>query len=367
MIEDNSLLGLACRHVRCGFPFRSEYFPDESFPHGSSLEVIQESVNLVQYYINSTTYHNDSIRNRNQLPHQTHVILDGYNSGERFWKKLKEAVKCGFYLSGCQINSQSSKSEVIACMNGFAIGELVVGPILLPSDTSSLIGIDILTSELFRYPYRQLMSKVPSLDVSVHLRLQFKGFESSSLVNATTYRSEVEDWMLTDQFYTLREAITNKICDVLSTMNIDDNKKSYSVYLAADNAMVKDALFRHIQTSFSRTRDTVCPSLTLPVTVQMLNVSNIAHTSSINQDRSGVQSDTRVKNDELTYSTLFDWYTISSAKTSLNWARYENRYKYFYSTFTETSYFLKKYMSKRAGPDYSLQINRVQAPEWILH
>jgi hypothetical protein len=200
------------------------------------------------------------------------------------------------------------------------------------------------------------------------------------------YVYEVKKWMKTSQFRNLSRAMSDKVCDILSTKsriesdsysshsgtsNSSSGKKSFTVYLAADNALVKEALFSFIQHSVRQSTRLTCQSLKLPLTMVMLNVSNIVHTSDVY-----VNSNTTTSSKILlksshsqseyysSYPTMFDWYMISAAKHLLNWARYENRYRVFYSTYTQTSRYLKT-ISDHMGPDYTLKINRLKTPVWI--
>lgn len=391
------MLGLACQHIHCGFPLRSIQFPDNYREHkiGSySIPLVEESDNLLSFYNNQTYsgYHNN-------------VILDGYNGGERFWERVKEAESCGRHLSGCQLqhagspHTTDSDSDIsrsfVACMNGYAISELMTGPLKIPTDLSSLVGMDQ-SSEIFRIPFRDLINTKPSeIDIAIHLRLQFDGFEKYQTVNASMYQNEVEKWMSTDTYKNLCTAMSTKVCEILSAKSVIDsqsvntNKKSYSIYLAADNAIVKQALFNHIQNSIGPSTSSTCQSVHLPLKMMMLNVSSILHTSfiddplKINHNISHIKrkmmkkkskrKKRRKKNkknkyaESREYATMFDWYMISTANQLLNWARFENRYRYYYSTYTQTSRYLKTISNKTSGgqSDYTLKINGLEAPVWI--
>jgi len=145
LIEDRSVLGLACQHIHCGFLLRSEYFQSTDI---ISFPVILESKDLIQYYMTSMSNSTESTINYNN--HRVNVILEGYNSGERFWEKVPEAESCGRELSGCQnTEAEDDDKSYMACINGYAISQFMIGPVHPPSDTRSLLGLHH-SSQLFQ-------------------------------------------------------------------------------------------------------------------------------------------------------------------------------------------------------------------------
>lgn len=345
LIEDHSIFGATCRHIHCGFPYRSEYFPKDYRRGESSFKFIYEDNDLLNVYMKEEMKKNESV-------FRTNIVLDGYLNGISLWPHVEEVSSCALELSGC------SGSNNHACVNGYAISQLLQGPFKLPSHQRAvsrlLVGLNT-SSELFHLPLQAMTSigRRSEIDIAVHLRLEFNGFENSQ-VSSSSYRSEVDEWLASEQYKTLCTAIIAQIISVLSntTATASIKKAKYSVYLAADNASVKNALYRHIQLAVSSVTQADNNILNqMEVTIMMLNMSNILHINHHITPMSHYNHDT--------FATMFDWYAITAANSLLSWSKNELRH----STFTQASIAMK-YALNYTSPSYCLLSDQRKIPYW---
>lgn len=329
LIEDDSVYGTACRHMYCGFPFRSEYFPDDYLEVEHPLMKFYEPNHLGKYLLGQL---NISIF--------ASIVVDGFNGGDRLWSAFAETHDCARQLSGCD-----------RCFNGYVISQLIPGPAKFPraSDSSLLVGFSN-SSDLFRIPFQQ-MTKPPIVDMAIHLRMEFRGFEHYDNVNSSEYASEVDDWLASHQYKNLNIGLSAQVIKALTTASSNQDvprNKSFTLYLAADSPAVKNALFSDIQLAVSKANNNNNNNnntTQLPLTVMMLNVSNLVHIK--HHKNMSIES-------ENGFALIFDWYVITMANSLVTWLRSEKRA----STYKESAVSVKQYMNY-TGRSCDLRINHL--------
>lgn len=345
LVEDHSVFGATCRHIHCGFPYRSEYFPNDYRRSNTSFKFIYENSDLLNKYMAKEMEKKDRV-------FHTNIVLDGFLDGVSLWPQVDEVYTCALEISGCSDGNH-------ACVNGYAISQLLRGPFKLPlrrhAVSRFLVGLNT-SSEMFHMPFQAMTSpgRRSEIDMAIHLRLEFNGFENFDSVNSSSYRSEVEEWLASEQYKTLSTAISAQIISVLSNISTTASikKAEYSVYLAADNASVKNVLNRHIQLAVSSITQTDSSSLTrMAVRIMMLNMTNILHINHHNTPMSHYNHDT--------FATMFDWYAITSANSLLTWSKNELRQ----STYTQASIAMK-YALNYSSPSYCLLYDKQKMPFW---
>lgn len=317
LIEDDSALGIACQHIHCGFPFRSEYFPDD-YVGSDNRPVEFDEENILTYFLGEVDTSSADC-----------IILDGFNGGERCWSEFDPSGDCVKKLSNCY---DTDPDRYASCVNGYAISQQFPGPMKILEDDSDpelLVGFDK-SSELFHAPFQQL-TKPPLIDIAIHVRMEFNVFESMSKENTSLYASEVSDWMASGHHKKLLSALTSQVISVInsnSKINSHSDQRIYTVYIAADNAEVKNNLFNHIQRVVSQAIIDLKVPLTL--NIMMLNVSNLVHVRRHNI----TPLDSRNK-----FALIFDWYALATANSLLAWSKNKGRG----STYRNTLDYMKKY------------------------
>jgi hypothetical protein len=261
------------------------------------------------------------------------VRFYGFNGGERYWGKYPEVIECISQLTGCR----GGKLPDSLCMHKYALHQLVRGPIASHPDIDKLQGAkNDMVEKLLYMRYEE----APLIDVGVHLRLQFLGFEKANIVDRKSYDLEVQEFMNSDLRVRIFNSITTKLYELLNMKNISDGEL-HSVFLAADNAYVKRELYRYIQESNV--------TATLPINIIQLNTDYIHHGVFI------VSNSTTYSSHPGLFSLSLDWYMLSLSRDLLSWRKGDEG-----STYRMSARLM-------AGlPSYSLRNTKYGNPHWTL-
>ena len=113
LIEDQSMYGRLCRVLKCGFPFRSQYLPDDFSKNNSNLWDLYEPDGLNDFLNTSSKFEVDSLMRRV-------LVLDGFNGGERFFGTFNESMECALQLTGPMCNQPNVPMHI--CLRSYALG-----------------------------------------------------------------------------------------------------------------------------------------------------------------------------------------------------------------------------------------------------
>jgi hypothetical protein len=279
IVEDNSIIGDFCSSIQCGFPFRSELF------HSEPKHMILNQDGMHRYM-------------RGELNLTEIIKTNGFNAGERFYYNYDEVRECAAKITGCSFDGEQ-------CMDAFALQKLVKGPVFASPELDKLTDTpNEFKQELLHQPYLS----APVVDVAVHLRLEFLGFEFAEKFNESLYEREVQTWLQSDLRRKIFNAVSSKLGQLLTSVQKTlTEPRPIRVYLAADNAEVKNELHTHIANS---------PNLqNFTINIMQLKAGAIQHVVYITSNSTTISTHAGL------FHLSFDWYMISLATYLLGWRK----------------------------------------------
>lgn len=290
VVHDKSLLGRFCRLVNCPFP-----------------SVQQMALVYPSIFTEYNVYHQRIVTARDfraifdakqPMPTDDMVTSTGIDGKSDWWLNFRNLSHCVVKLSGCTLGD-------ITCSERFALQTLVPGPFddgAAAVVRSSIRGLtDGHLSSLFQLPHEY----APRFDVAVHIRNQFKTFESG---NYSAVDEEATRWLETadaqeycDKLLTHMQTFLDKAQASRKQPLHDAWNGSLAVYVTADNSVVKAHVAQLLQQ-----RLTQYP--TLFVMMANATVSHVKHGSVAD----AASSFTRA---------VFDWYALSLSNVVITYRK----------------------------------------------
>lgn len=236
IINDKSAIGLMCSVVKCGFPFISDI--EELFPDLVNSETLGRAptfaaFNFIDYFNNNDTISKPIVKSH------------GYSFKSDWWVYGPELASCVSRAIGCDIGD-------IPCFEHHAFQRLIVGPLLNTGNQSNLlldrlIGLpNHLKTKYFSVAHDYL----PRLDFSLHLRNQFKHFESGNPEADSSFQEEIQTWLNSSYCSELFDFIGSKVIKHVNESRILNNNsnsiKPFSIYIATDNEIIKDQMVSYL-------------------------------------------------------------------------------------------------------------------------
>jgi hypothetical protein len=280
VINDKSLLGRFCRLVNCPFP-----------------SVQQMALVYPFTFTEYNVYHQKIVTprdfraifdGRQAMPTDLMVTSTGIDGKSDWWHNFRNLSHCVVKLSGCTLGD-------VTCSERFALQTLVPGPFAssaLPVLRSSVEGLpDGHLLSLFRLPHEY----APRFDVAVHIRNQFKSFESG---NYSDVDEEAARWLETADATEYCDKLLLHMQTFLDKAQIKRHQPTYdvwngslAVYVTADNSVVKAHVAQLL-------RQRLTQHSTLFVMIANATVSHVKHAS-------GAEAASSIAH------AVFDWYALS--------------------------------------------------------
>lgn len=161
-------------------------------------------------------------------------------------------------------------------------------------------------------------SAAPRFDIAIHLRNQFVSFEKHFDRNDSRYKREVETWMNSSQCSNTFAKIEELFLKVIRNLTLDGIETlPLHVYIAADNAQVKNAMITRLERN---------PNITHHVDLMYMETKFVYHVKNL----------TKLKEDSFNEGMMdltFDWYALSLADTILSW----RGHSHFVSSFVRSA------------------------------
>ena len=278
-VIDDSDLGLMCKVIVCGFPFLSRFAA--TYPNDAVHT--QKHFQILQRFLNNDIH--ERFPNIDSFINKSHWILE-------YEKSNHTASQIADYTS-CPLGD-------IGCAEAFALKRLIVGP-FYPSHGGDFIqrlqGVD--GEYAFKLTNISWIES-PRFNAAIHFRNQFPHFERRVDVDDPQYQKKVESWLNGSECKAIFQMMREKLVEMFS---IQSNRTSrqhtiVTVFVAADNEMVKHAFRSYLTSSRSIHFNTVYSSS-----------DGIMHYGTCSKCRT----------EQVIRSLSYDWYLLSLSKVFLSW------------------------------------------------
>ena len=242
-----------------------------------------------KHYIMLQRFVNNEIQER--FPH-----IDSFISKSHWIVELEESNHTATRIA----NYTSCPVGDVTCAEVFAFQKLIVGPLHLmhKEDLSQrLKGAD---SQLATRISSNIWTEAPRFDAAVHLRNQFPHFEQSVHADDPKYHEMVQSWLRSDECDVIFRMMRDKLVETFSKMgdHITRMHTNYTVFVAADNEIVKNAFRSYLSSSSS-----------LHLTVVSAASDGVMHIGAC----SDCHSEQTIRN------LAYDWYLMSLSNYFLFW------------------------------------------------
>ena len=307
IICDGGLIFELCSIITCGFPYYSNMA--SSFP-------VLLPWKLLKHPRHIRTKDFISFVEGKYLVENTVIVPDGFFWKSNWWITNSEAAECARKISGCELYD-------VLCVERHAYQSLIRGPFLAKASEQHqhrIVGMPShIKHGILSLPY----SYAPRVSASVHFRAQFDAFENMTGSADQSYRDEVFEWLNSSTgqrvFSDMESMLTLKLQSTQHSIDQSALPQNISyVYVAADDAYVKDAFIRMIEHKYPN------------IKAMRIESNNIGHTKDVKLMKN-------MTNNEGVFDMVFDWYTLSLSNVVLAWRRNTNMLSTYIATAVKVS------------------------------
>jgi len=239
----------------------------------------------------------------------------GYVWKSNWWVYTPGAPECIAKITGCELFD-------VRCTERHSFQALVRGPFrsqITSEEEKRISGIPPrVRHALLTLPHNY----APRLDIAIHLRLMFQSFEAwHGEVNKEQYHRELDEFLNSSLRHKVFSDIEQRILQSLPKVSAGydgPNSNITYVYVAADDAHVKEAFIRMIEGKHPHIR------------TMRTAASSIAHTKNLGRLKN-------LTNNEGVFDMVFDWYTLSLSNVVVAWRRNSNMLSTFIATAVKVS------------------------------
>ena len=279
VIIDDSDLGFMCKVIVCGFPFMSEYA--SKYP--------KDEVHTQKHYLMIGRFVKNTIQER--FPN-----IDSYVSKSNWIVELEQSNHTASRIA----NYTSCPVGDVNCAEVFAFQQLIVGPIHTIHKEDFIQRLRGGDPQLALNIVSKVWTQAPRFDAAVHLRNQFPHFEQLVDADDPKYQEVVQSWLRSDECVIIFRMILDKLIETFSKSDdrVTRSHTNYSVFVAADNEIVKNAFGIYLSSSTG-----------LHFTVVSAASDGVMHIGTC----SDCHSEQTVRN------LAYDWYLMSLSNFFLFW------------------------------------------------
>ena len=307
IVSDGGLMAELCSVITCGFPLLSEIapaFPIDLSPYKIKAARGIKSWDFVKHFEGSIPEIDTKI-----------VRPGGYMWKSNWWLNVPGAADCLSKITGCEVYD-------VKCIERHSFQALVRGPFrsqISSSEEKRISGIPAkVRHALLTLPH----NFAPRLDIAVHLRVMFQTFEAwHGDLNKEQYFKEVQEFLNSTHRKQVFNDLENRILQSIPKLSAGydgPNENLTYVYVAADDAYVKDAFIRMIEHKYPN------------IKAMRIESNSIAHTKNLGRMKN-------LTNNEGVFDMVFDWYTLSLSNVVLAWRRNTNMLSTYIATAVKVS------------------------------
>lgn len=222
--------------------------------------------------------------------------IDSYVSKSNWILEFEDSNRTASRIA----NHTSCPLGDIPCAEVFAFQRLIIGPFYSKHRSDFMRRLQGVDPTFAMKIVNSSWAEAPRFDAAVHFRNQFPHFERNIDANDPKYQEKVQSWLNDIECGILFRMIKDKLTE-LFTVNTDRSTRmhtNYTVFVAADNEMVKNAFRSYLSTSQGIHFNTVSAAS-----------EGIMHYGLCDECRS----------EQVIRNLSYDWYLLSLSKAFLSW------------------------------------------------